>query len=285
MIVKLTNSRGESVTLSKIIQGYRIKEISGLNPADAEVALTEYALSNGSKVTNKRIPKRNIVIDFYITNPQAEKAKLRLYELLHTGDTIRFDYTTANISAYAEGVLESFETKSWQAMPSFQLSLLCPDPYMYSAEETSVTYAYTAGGFQFPLPDGLAIPEEGLAFSLVNPSTAVSIMNHGTETGLTITAEFNGTASYFGLLDTATDELLTVGYNFLPGDILTIQTGDAQKKITLKRNSVERNIINQLVAGSTWLQASRGQNTYRVRTDGLQNVEVVISFRTKYTGV
>ena len=56
MRITLTNDRQKKIRLSNLAKGYRIREIRGLSPADADIATTEYALSNGSMVTNRRIP-------------------------------------------------------------------------------------------------------------------------------------------------------------------------------------------------------------------------------------
>jgi len=41
--------------------------------------------------------------------------------------------------------------------------------------------------------------------------------------------------------------------------------------VTLTRNGVDSNIINRLVAGSTWLTLREGQNTFHV--EAVQNVK------------
>lgn len=285
MKITLTNDRQEKIRLSDLVKGYRIKEIRGLSPADADIATTEYALSNGSMITNRRIPKRNIVIDFYLSTSQAEEVKLGLYEKLHTAEQLRFDYETKNISAYANGVLETFDAKTWQGMPSFQLSLICPDPYFYDTEETVGAYSQTTDGFQFPLPEGLAVPENGIAFSTVTTGRTITLQNKGADTGLTVQAEFSGTASFFQIRKVETDELLTIGFNFRAGDVLTIVSTDSEKTVTVRRTSETINAINGFVSGSEWLTMTRGQNSFELQSDGLGSVNATIGFRKRYSGV
>ena len=285
MRITLTNDRQEKIRLSDLTKGYRIKEIRGLSPADADIATTEYALSNGSMVTNRRIPKRNIVIDFCLSTSQAEEVKLDLYEKLHTAERLRFDYETKNISAYADGILETFDARTWQGLPAFQLSLICPDPYFYDTEETVGTYSRTTDGFQFPLPDGLAVPESGIPFSTVTAGRTIILQNHGAETGLTVQAEFSGKASFFQIKKVETDELLTIGFNFRAGDVLTIVSTDSEKSVTVRRTSETINAINGFVIGSEWLTMSRGRNSFEIHSDGLTSVRADINFRERYSGV
>lgn len=282
MRITLTNSRGEKLALSNLSKGYRVSSIDGLNPADADIATTAFALSDGCLVTNRRIPKRNIVINFYLVNPFHEQGKLELYSFLRPKDWIRFDYKTANIEAYATGYVESFEAKTWQLMPSFQLSIICADPYFYSPTIQKYTWAPVIGAFEFPF----TIPiSEGIEFSYINDSDTVTIINSGHESGMTITADFSDAASYLKIYNVLTDGYLKIDYDFQAGDILTITTGDLKKSVVLKRHSKEYNLINYFDLNSTWLTLGQGRNEFQYISDKMESIGISISYSTRYLGV
>ena len=56
--------------------------------------------------------------------------------------------------------------------------------------------------------------------------------------------------------------------------------------MTLTRNGVDFNIINRLVAGSTWLTLREGQNTFHVTAvRNVKNIRVTLMHTNAYLGV
>ena len=70
------------------------------------------------------------------------------------------------------------------------------------------------------------------------------------------------------------------------GDVITMTTKTGNTTVLLEREGVVKNIINRLIAGSTWLNLKAGENKFYVRAlDGLNNIKVRLIHRNAYLGV
>ena len=88
------------------------------------------------------------------------------------------------------------------------------------------------------------------------------------------------------IYNTETLESLKVNISLVRGDVLRINTNRGQKSITLTRNGITTNVINDLVPGSTWLQLAPGENTLLYSADmTAENLIVNIEYSTLYEGV
>ena len=83
-----------------------------------------------------------------------------------------------------------------------------------------------------------------------------------------------------------TGEYLQIKGEILRGDIITISTKTGNKTVTLTRNGVDSNIINRLVAGSTWLTLREGLNTFHVQAvRNVKNLKITLMHTNAYLGV
>jgi hypothetical protein len=83
-----------------------------------------------------------------------------------------------------------------------------------------------------------------------------------------------------------TGEYLQIKGEILRGDIITISTKTGNKTVTLTRNGVDSNIINRLVAGSTWLTLREGLNTFHVLTvRNVKNLKITLMHTNSFLGV
>lgn len=81
-------------------------------------------------------------------------------------------------------------------------------------------------------------------------------------------------------------EYLQIKEEILRGDIITISTKTGNKTVTLTRNSVDSNIINRLVSGSTWLTLREGLNTFHVQAvHNVKNLKITLMHTNSFLGV
>lgn len=117
--------------------------------------------------------------------------------------------------------------------------------------------------------------------------------NDGDEIGITICIEASAdetvpeiAAVTPTIYNADTGEYLQIKGDILKGDVMTITTKTGNKTITLTRNGVDYNIINQLVSGFTWLSMREGMNTFHVQAArGVKNLKVTLMHRNAYLGV
>ena len=83
------------------------------------------------------------------------------------------------------------------------------------------------------------------------------------ETGIIIEITFRAAADSVRIVNADTGSMFTVsGYEFEVGDVLTINTIDGQKAVTLLRNSVETSLMAYVVDGSDFFQLQSGDNSF-----------------------
>jgi hypothetical protein len=108
---------------------------------------------DGSYLNNAFIEKRNLVISFEMRGFDVEKRRHELYKVVKPSRYIKIYYSTANISVYAEGYVETCEMDNFEQLTSGQISIICPDIYWYSTTPIYAYYSHITGAFHFPFPE------------------------------------------------------------------------------------------------------------------------------------
>lgn len=285
----LENETGQQIDLSKTANRFMFSKIEGLNPPAGTISTSTYAGMDGSYLNNAFIEKRNVVISFAMRGVNLEQRRHILYRVVKPSRYIKVYYKTAGIDVYIEGYVETCEVSNFDALTSGQISIICPDPYLYSTSAVYAYYSQVTGAFHFPFPGSDA------PFSLGVYSTTdnIAIQNDGDETGFTIQIEASSSetvpeiaAVTPTIYNADTGEYLQIKGEILKGDIITITTKTGNKTVILTRNGVDSNIINRLVSGSTWLSLREGKNTFHVQAvRGVKNLKVTLMHRNAYLGV
>lgn len=285
----LENKTGQQIDLSKTANRFMFSKIEGLNPPTGTISTSSYAGMDGSYLNNAFIEKRNIVIPFKMRGFSIEKRRHELYKIVKPSRYIKIYYSTANISVYAEGIVETCEVSNFDTLTSGQISIICPDIYWYSTSAIYAYYSQIIGAFHFPFPDS----DAPFPIGVYSTTDNISIQNDGDEIGFTIRIEASAdetvpeiAAVTPTIYNADTGEYLQIKGDILKGDVMTITTKTGNKTITLTRNGVDYNIINQLVSGSTWLSLREGMNTFHVQAvRGVKNLKVTLMHRNAYLGV
>lgn len=278
----LENSTGDRIDMTTTANQYMTSKITGLHPPPGTVSISSYAGMDGSYLNNAFIEKRNLVISFEMRGVGIEKRRHALYRVVKPSRYIKVFYKTSGIDVYTEGYVETCEIDNFTNKISGQISIICPDPYWYSNSAIHACYSRVSGGFFFPFPQS----DEPFALGSYSTTDNIVINNDGDETGFIIQIEALDTATTPTIYNAETGEYLQIKGEIQRGDIITISTKTGNKTVTLTRNGVDSNIINQLVAGSTWLTLREGLNTFHVQAvKNVKNLKITLMHTNAYLGV
>lgn len=285
----LENTDGEQIDMTTTANRYMVSEIDGLYPPAGTVSTSTYAGMDGSYLNNAFIEKRNIVISFQMRGVDIEKRRHQLYKVVKPSRYIKLYYKTAGIDVYTEGYVETCPVDNFGGKVSGQISIICPDPYFYSTSAIHAYYSQVAGAFVFPFPQS----DVPFPLGIYSKTDNVAIQNDGDEIGFVIRIEaatgetVPEIAAYTPTIYNAdTGEYLQIKGDLQKGDVITITTKTGNKTVTLTRNGVDSNIINRLVAGSTWLTLREGLNTFHITAvRNVKNLRVTLIHTNAYLGV
>lgn len=285
----LENSSGDRIDMTTTAGHYMTSKISGLHPPPGTVSTSSYAGRDGSYLNNAFIEKRNLVISFEMRGVGLEKRRHALYRVVKPSRYIKVFYKTSCIDVYTEGYVETCEIDNFTNKTNGQISILCPDPYWYSTSVIHACYSRVSGGFFFPFPQR----DEPFALGSYSTTDNIEIRNDGDEAGFIIQIEAvtdvtvpEVAAVTPTIYNADTGEYLQIKGEILRGDIITISTKTGNKTVTLTRNGVDSNIINRLVAGSTWLTLREGLNTFHVQAvKNIKNLKITLMHTNSFLGV
>lgn len=278
----LENAAGDQLDMTASASQYMTSQIEGLSPPPGTISTSSYAGMDGSYLNNAFIEKRNIVITFQMRGVNIENRRHTLYRVVKPSRYIKILYKTANIDVYAEGYVETCMVDNFGGKVSGQISIICPDPYFYSTSPIHAYYSQIVGAFVFPFPQS----DETFPLGIYSTTDNITLQNDGDETGFTIQIEALDVARTPTIYNADTGEYLQIKGDLQKGDLITITTKTGNKTVTLTRNGVDSNIINRLVAGSTWLTLSQGVNHFHVTAvRNVKNIRVTLIHTNSYLGV
>lgn len=282
--------------------GFLIKSISGLGPVKANVNMTEVATNDGAMFNSARLSKRNIVIQLAfmhsIYGEGIEEVRQKLYKYFPIKKDVELIIETDNRYVRTTGYVESNEPDIFSKQEGSQISIICPDPYFYSASEDgdNVTDFYSIDPvFEFPFANE-SLTEPLLTFGEIQIKTEGVITYQGdSEIGVMIYIHAIGPASHINIYNTETREVMTIdtvklekltGRGLITGDDIIISTLKSAKSITLVRAGVSYNILNCLDKNTDWFTLVKGDNIFAFTAEsGVTNLQFRIENKVIYEGV
>ena len=279
--LSIRNTKGEILELTND-RRYDLYKIDGLNPTPATLNFSQLANYDGSIYNGGQLGNRNIVLYIKIHN-DAESNRINLYKYFQLKKMIRIFYENNTRSVYIDGYVETFETEYFSMNEIVQISIICPNPYWKSDEETQLDFSNTIDLFEFPF----SIPVEGIEFSRIESITTTYIDSGEIETGIII--EFIANSNQIlnpKFINRTTQEYFALNFDMNEGDVIRINTHRGEKSVILIRDGVETNIINDMRTGSTWIQLVPGINELSYECDeGQANLTVHVITTKCYEGV
>lgn len=303
--VTVTNYLGDSIKLELVRpekSGFIVKSIEGLGPSPANVNTTEVSTNDGSLFNSARSSQRNIVFKLQFTETDTESIediRQKTYRYFPLKKNLTLLIETDNRIVSTVGYPETNEPNIFDANgEGCSISIICPDPYFYSAGENGINETVFYGvqaSFEFPFENN-SLTEPLLEFGIIMNQTENVITYHGdSEIGLTISIHAIGEASNITIYNTGTREQMAIdtdrlaaltGYGIIAGDTITITTMKGKKGITLLRNGRTTNILNCLKRGCNWFTLAKGDNVFAYSAEtGGSNLQFRMENKIIYDGV
>ncbi len=268
-----------------------VNRIEGLDPPDIDLFVGDYA-RDGGFYSGRRVGKRNPVL-YLSLNPNFALGETvsGLRELLYrafidpnvAGDDVRVELQDdERATRYFTGYTEKIESSIFDKETDVTISMLCPNPYLLSVDEST----FNVGG------------------------TTIPFLYSGTaETGLEIKVLVTSATNIVTLvLNSVWVMTLNLPTGFEPGDLIYVNTRKGERKIQLTRGGtigsdgvisggVTPDIYYTLTADSKWLELHKlpinsgnptGQSTLVVygadSSSAVANIKQ-IKFRAAWWGV
>ena len=303
--IVVTNYLGDRIKLElgkPEVSGFLIKSITGLGPAKANVNTTEVSTNDGSLFNSARLSQRNIVLDMVFINTvygeSIEDLRQKSYKYFPLKKSVELTIETDNRYVKTTGYVESNEPNIFSSQEGTQISIICPDPYFYSAGEdgNNVTNFYTIDPmFEFPFSNE-SLDEPLLVFGEIQIKTEGVITYHGdSEIGVMIYIHAIGPATNINIYNTETREVMRIntekissltGKGIVASDDIVINTAKGEKSITLIREGVSYNILNCLDKNTDWFMLAKGDNIFAFTADsGVTNLQFRVENKVIYEGV
>lgn len=282
--------------------GFLVKSITGLGPVKANVNTTEVATNDGSMFNSARLSQRNIVIQLAfvhsIYGEDIEEIRQKSYKYFPIKKNVELVIETDNRYVRTIGYIESNEPDIFSKQEGTQISIICPDPYFYSASEdgNNVTDFYSIDPvFEFPFSNE-SLSEPLLIFGEIQIKTEGVITYHGdSEIGVMIYIHAIGPATNINIYNTETREVMSInttklealtGKGIVASDDIIINTLKGEKSITLVREGKSYNILNCLDKNTDWFTLVKGDNIFAFTAEsGVTNLQFRIENKVIYEGV
>lgn len=291
--VTATNARGDTFTFSRLIRLVNGIDLSGLT---ATVNTSE-GTDDGSVYQNTKLDNRDFDLSFQIRKTSENAAVLKaqkklLYTVFNPSlNPIRFTlvddledeyYLDARLLG-APAIPPDKKNDNAAHQKGF-LQFMCNDPFIYAKNAVNVDVAAWVGAFEFPLE--IALPD-GIEMGYRTESLIANVLNNGqVETGMVIRFRALATVVNPSLINVYTYERFKLNVTMQGGDLIEVSTHKGDKSIELVRNNVRSNIFSRRVLGTKFLQLGVGDNLFRYDADdGLDNLEIQIQYRPKFTGL
>ena len=238
-----------------------LESVDGLEESLQSVSTRKPTGADGEQYTGSTADKRNILITAAFRGTPEEHQALRdqlyaFFQPREAGTLYLYDHGTAKrITYYPERC--SFGTAG--RLRRMTVSLICPDPIFYGTEDETVDMAEVVGLLEWPVELTGSFEVGRRTGTLMASITNLSSVARG----LTIRFEAAGEVVNPGMVEVTRQESFTIRATMHTGDIITVTTGEGEKRVYLTRGVTTTNINHLWTFGGTWLQARPGENVFR----------------------
>ena len=303
MIKKLTitNHLGDSIVLELMRpeeSGFIVKSIDGLGPVKANINMTASATCDGAMFNSAFMDARDIRLTllYYQTSDETiEDIRQKSYKYFPNKKKIHLLIETDNRIVQTEGYVESNEPNIFSKDSGCTISISCPDPYLYSIDESDTIFYGVEPLFEFPM-ENVSLKDPLLELgTIINKSAATIYYKGDCDVGCTIIIDAVGPVSDIAIYRINSSERMTIdtsklvpmlGSEIVEGDTIVIETSVGKKSVTLNRDGVRYNILNCLTRDSTWLTLSKGDNVFSyIIGNGAEHARFRITNKIVYYGV
>ena len=256
--------------------------MDGLTPPTAAISTAVVGTMDGEKFNSARLNIRNPVLTIRPHNP-VEENRINLYRWFSPKHNVKLYYSNGQRDVFTQGYVESVTGSLFDNPQTFQISIICPDAYLYNRSEIVQDASYAAALFEFPF----AVPEEGVELSRYdNIDTVVVINDSDSETGVTIQLRASGDVVNPKIYRRDTLESFGLNITMQARDVIEINTRRGSKGVKLYRDGNETNIINYIDKNVVWFQLLPGDNQFTYTADsGDFSLAATFVYNPRYEGV
>lgn len=257
LVIKATNKYNQSITITQNAN-FQLVAVAGLTPPKANINTAELAVMDGSAFNSSKLNNRNIVLTIQPTG-NVEAGRLTLYQYFKVKQPITLEIKTSSREVVIAGYIENMEIDLNANPQTVQVSIICPDPW-FKAKTAQVIALNT------------------------NPKTIASESDD--EVGAIFTATMSGAVSNPVFTDSTTGQSFGLTYDFVSGDVLTLNTRRGEKAVSVLRSGTKTNLLNYITATSKWIALATGDNSIGYSaTSGAANMAVTVTLQSIFEGV
>lgn len=297
--VTITNFKSETLKLTLTNpeeSGLIIESIDGLGPSKATINSTELATMDGSIYNSARQEERNIVMYLIMMfSPTIEDARQKVYRYFPLKKLVKIQIETDNRYVETEGYVESNEPDIFSDQESTQISIICPDPYLYGIGNSATAFSGIQPEFEFEYSNE-SLDENLTEFGDIRVDQRAIINYKGdTDVGVVMTIHAMGPAEMITVYNVDTRETMKIDTGkilaitnapFSGGDDLEISTVKGKKYVRLLRNGVYTNVIGAIDKNADWFQLTPGDNKFGFTADsGAENLMIKFDYKIAYGGI
>lgn len=302
----IVNPKGEALELELTNpekSGLIVTNVEGLGPPQATINGQEMATSDGMLYSSARAQTRNIVFYLRMMSRDAnspfgylsiEQSRHLTYQFFPLKKEITIYIRTDTRRVFCKGYVESNLPGIFSNEESAQISIICPDPYMYVEGDDRTVFSGTRGAFEFPVE--VVDPDKLINFGDIWIDTRAILNYQGTvDTGIIITIHAMGPVENIRIYNVDTREQMLInteivktvsGSEYGALDDIVISTVKGDRYCRLLRGGKFTNIIGALSKDSDWFQISAGNNGFAFTAEkGTDNLSVTFSYQNAYIGV
>lgn len=286
------------------LSGLIVTSVEGLGPAKANINVTDISTSDGGIFNSSRLNKRNIIINLvFLQSPteSIEDIRQKTYAYFPIKRKVHLTIVTDNHTSETDGYVESNEPDIFSQNEGCSISIICPDPFLYSQNDTATSFSGIESSFSFPFANDSTdelVSEPVLEMGVLQNRTEQLIVYDGnSEIGMSIHIHALGEATNITILNVLTGDKMILNTDrlkailktetaIIAGDTIIINTVRSNKSITLLRDGITTNILNCLDRGSKWFTLTKGDNIFSYDAEtGATNLQFYIVNKVAYDGV
>ena len=282
MQITVVNHLGKSMVLDNL--KFPVVNVDGLTPSGATINTSSAGIADGTSFNSSFVNPRNIVLTV-VPNGEPEKARLKLYEFFKPKYKVTLMFKTKYRDVEIPGYVENIEGGLYSQRQSFQISVLCPQPFFKSRTPKIVNQMKSISAFSFPF--AIPVGSDGIPLSTIESNLETPIVNEGEETtGIFIVMTATGTVLEPTIYNKTTRETFTIEEEMIKGDQIEISTLRGEKRAYLIRDGVRSNILHKLTSNSKWFQLPMGENIFAFDAIfGVTNLSIEYHLYALYGGL
>ena len=279
----LENKNGDQLTFGQN-SPFTVTDIQGLNPPEATINTNQVALIDGARFNSAKLNMRTINVAFAIEYSAAYN-RIEVFKVLKSKQYVKLYYKGDYRNVWIEGYIQRIDITYFEKKQVVTCAIICPSPYFKEAQMIVDEINNIINTFHFPFA---STEDPELVFGYLSNDVSVMIENDGdVDCGMVIELYARAAVSNPKVWNYITREFIGLNYSLQTADLITIDTRQGQKSVTLLRNGVESNLFNYVVQGSTWLQLSANGDTFVYEVQTGNNADLAVTFKhdNLYEGV